>query len=621
MPLTAAAKATLEKQIRNITLASTRARAVVEEKAQWPDSRSYKDAKSNYGRLLNMLHGLKQQLSEDGTAELQDQKPIRHMPEPSAPPLSELQDEFLSTAQMLADARAAMAQPQPSDVQSDAWLNQQYQHIMAPSAPPAPKLQQTVVPVTVSAVPAAPLMSMPSSASASTSLPPLQTSSDVQRQYAQTTTTTSLAADPKLTVVAVTPNLQIVFAPEGGVLDVRADVIVNAANKNLREGKGVCGAIYAAVKKQPSGEQHVASVNGQLQWALRDGSVPDGTVVFTKSFLPRSSFIAHAVGPKGIQPDVLADTYREILNRCFFPPMSHSKPDALPRKVLSVAIPCISAGIYGYPVEQSVHVVKATVMEWLKRHRDHLEDILISLVTFTHDEHHVYTQAFLAADTVQPATASEAATVVLAASSTPAADSRAASVVSRNSNASRAEFYTYLLDLAHEQSVLDAFKQAVQSSTVAAALGSSAVPSTSGKPKAATAVMHSIDPDGGSIDKGDAAFLRHLVGFNKLTSQGKVGHYEQQRMLTIVARSQAIINRHATDPLYASELKKFKVWMHAQTAKQPRKPELKSAVTAAPILKSTTGGKMKHAALASAATHGGWKATRARHAANAELAW
>jgi len=436
MPLLPAERERKLQQVSDFQKASTNAQAVMTAKAKWPTSRNYLDAAKNFQTYQNMIRKLalelasdevgdKQQAVKTDTASAQPVSPlapsIKRMPEPSAPSLADLQSAVPTIAQMLGDANAAVSQAQSAGTGSDAWLNQQYQRIMAPAAAPAPKPQPTAASVTLSTVPTAPPMSAPSTASASTSLPPLQTASDVQRQ----------ATHP--------------------------------------------------------------AVNGTAQ-------------------------------------------------------------------------------VFG---------------------------------------------------------TSDAPTVVLAASPTPAANSRAASVVSRNSRAPREASYTYLLDLAHEQSVLDAFKQAVQSSAAAAATSSasgaaaaaaSSSASTSGKPKALTSASSSVGLD------ADRAFLRQLTQFNASVARNTANQQDTHRMLSTMARSQAVINRHATDPLYASELKKFKVWMHAQTAAPPRKPAPTSAAastaaSAAPISKSTTGGKMKHAALASAAAHGGWKATRARHAAHAELAW
>ena len=146
---------------------------------------------------------------------------------------------------------------------------------------------------------------------------------------------------------------------QGNITYAETDAIVNAANSALREGGGVCGAIFGAVKK----------VGGQDAYrkfteACRSiGHCPTGDAVITPSFGLKAAYIIHAVGPvwsgrKGRdlvapltaselkQVDELASAYRAVIRVC------HEN------KLRSVTIPGISTGIFGFPGAVAAVVAK-----------------------------------------------------------------------------------------------------------------------------------------------------------------------------------------------------------------------------------------------------------------------
>ena len=71
-----------------------------------------------------------------------------------------------------------------------------------------------------------------------------------------------------------------------GITEIRADVIVNAANEWLREGSGVCGAIFKA-----AGSKELASACSKI------GHCDTGKAVITPGFHSRAKYIIYTVGP------------------------------------------------------------------------------------------------------------------------------------------------------------------------------------------------------------------------------------------------------------------------------------------------------------------------------------
>jgi hypothetical protein len=146
---------------------------------------------------------------------------------------------------------------------------------------------------------------------------------------------------------------------EGNITYAETDAIVNAANSDLREGGGVCGAIFRAVKAVGGQDAH-----RKLTDACRAiGHCPTGDAVITSSFGLKAAHIIHAVGPiwagrKGRdlvaplndhelkQVDELASAYRAVIRVC------------QENNVRSVTIPSIGTGIYDFPSVVAAVVAK-----------------------------------------------------------------------------------------------------------------------------------------------------------------------------------------------------------------------------------------------------------------------
>jgi O-acetyl-ADP-ribose deacetylase (regulator of RNase III) len=137
----------------------------------------------------------------------------------------------------------------------------------------------------------------------------------------------------------VAPLLQ---AARGDITAERVDAVVNAANRALRGGGGVDGAI------------HRAAGAAQLQAACRAiGECPPGHAVVTDGFDLQARFIIHTVGPvwrggTAGEAETLASCYRTVLVRA----------DEVGAR--SVAFPAISTGVYGYPLGQAAEIAVTT---------------------------------------------------------------------------------------------------------------------------------------------------------------------------------------------------------------------------------------------------------------------
>jgi O-acetyl-ADP-ribose deacetylase (regulator of RNase III) len=137
---------------------------------------------------------------------------------------------------------------------------------------------------------------------------------------------------------------------KGDITTVAVDAIVNAANSALAGGGGVDGAIHRA-----AGPELMAELSARYR------GCPTGSAVITgpgRLSEHRVQHVIHAVGPvwRGGGHD------EEAHLRSAYMTSLRLAGDA---GAGSVAFPAISAGIYGYPLDQAARVAVAAVRDGL----------------------------------------------------------------------------------------------------------------------------------------------------------------------------------------------------------------------------------------------------------------
>ena len=161
---------------------------------------------------------------------------------------------------------------------------------------------------------------------------------------------------------------------QGDITTLAVDVIVNAANQVMLGGGGVDGAIHRAAGP----ELYKACLKvPEVRPGVR---CPTGEARITPGFKLPAKYVIHTVGP----------VYREITAPCWGSrpmgkrtrraervPSQHGEPEKLAacyRNSLalaaengckSIAFPCISTGIYGYPIEDAAKIAVREVREFL----------------------------------------------------------------------------------------------------------------------------------------------------------------------------------------------------------------------------------------------------------------
>jgi len=119
--------------------------------------------------------------------------------------------------------------------------------------------------------------------------------------------------------------------------------IVNAANAQLRIGGGVAGAIHRAAG--PGLEEECRPL----------APIKPGEAVITGGHRLPNRFVIHCLGPVfGVdKPE------NEILENCYRNALKFAEQ----YKIDSIALPAISTGAFGYPVEKAAEVALKTIIE------------------------------------------------------------------------------------------------------------------------------------------------------------------------------------------------------------------------------------------------------------------
>jgi O-acetyl-ADP-ribose deacetylase (regulator of RNase III) len=123
------------------------------------------------------------------------------------------------------------------------------------------------------------------------------------------------------------------------------DAIVNAANSRLQHGGGVAGAI---VRK---GGQVIQDESDRI------GFVAVGHAAITTAGTLKARYVIHAVGPRmgeGDEDNKLKKAINSVLAL------------ALEKKLRSISLPAISAGIFGFPKDRCAKILIGETAAFLK---------------------------------------------------------------------------------------------------------------------------------------------------------------------------------------------------------------------------------------------------------------
>ncbi|XP_048712748.1 ADP-ribose glycohydrolase MACROD1 isoform X3 [Caretta caretta] len=143
------------------------------------------------------------------------------------------------------------------------------------------------------------------------------------------------------------------------ITKLEMDAIVNAANSSLLGGGGVDGCIHRAAGELL--KEECRSLNG----------CETGKAKLSCGYRLPAKYVIHAVGPIA-QGEPSASQEKELEN-CY----KNSLKLAVENKLRTVAFPCLSTGVFGYPSDAAAEVVLRTLREWLEVNKEKVDRLVI----------------------------------------------------------------------------------------------------------------------------------------------------------------------------------------------------------------------------------------------------
>lgn len=163
-------------------------------------------------------------------------------------------------------------------------------------------------------------------------------------------------------------NIEVV---QGDITRMDVDIVVNAANTTLLGGGGVDGAIHRRAGKE------------LLEECRTLGGCRTGEAKMTNGYNMLCSKIIHTVGPVYHGGN---NGEAELLKNCYFNSMMLAEEYRFTNGLgsISIAFPCISTGVYGYPKKEACKIAVETIKEINN------SKIKVFFVCFEEDQYQLY---------------------------------------------------------------------------------------------------------------------------------------------------------------------------------------------------------------------------------------
>lgn len=177
----------------------------------------------------------------------------------------------------------------------------------------------------------------------------------------------AMSSTPLLTVEAGAARIELVI---GDITTLDVDAIVNAANRSLRGGGGVDGAIHRAAGPE------------LLRECETLGGCDTGEARITRGYRLKARHVIHAVGPIWSGGDsnedaLLASCYRNALVL------------AAQNRLSSLAFPAISTGVYAFPPDRAARIATGTLVSDLAARPAGIARVVLCCFSAQSAQHHV----------------------------------------------------------------------------------------------------------------------------------------------------------------------------------------------------------------------------------------
>jgi len=150
-------------------------------------------------------------------------------------------------------------------------------------------------------------------------------------------------------------------AVRADITRLEVDAIVNAANEHLQHGGGVAAAIARAGGPSIQRESD--------EWVETRGLLSPGVAAVTGAGELPAGFVVHVAGPRYREGQDNESPLRTAV--------SAALTTAAGAAARTVAMPAISAGVFGYPMEEATAVIADEAHRWCAANPGALDRILL----------------------------------------------------------------------------------------------------------------------------------------------------------------------------------------------------------------------------------------------------
>ena len=156
---------------------------------------------------------------------------------------------------------------------------------------------------------------------------------------------------------------------QGDITTLKIDVIVNACNEYLL---GCFNPTHRCI------DNTIHSFAGmqlreECNQIMKGKTLPNGEVVLTNAYNLPCQYIIETVGPK--VSGILTNKDKKDLRKCYYNSLELAKEKGLK----TIAFPCISTGIYGFPQDEASKIAIKTIKEYIKNHQGIFDHIIFNV--------------------------------------------------------------------------------------------------------------------------------------------------------------------------------------------------------------------------------------------------
>ncbi|NWZ96911.1 PAR14 polymerase, partial [Nesospiza acunhae] len=180
--------------------------------------------------------------------------------------------------------------------------------------------------------------------------------------------------------MAVTMGETVIALYKADLCTHPVDVVVNASNEDLNHIGGLADALSRAAG--PALQEECNELVRKL------GNLQPGDAVMTRSGKLPCKNVIHAVGPRWSRErsEMCVNLLRKTVKNCLQLAETHNHR--------SIALPAISGGIFGFPMELCTYSIVSSIKETLEESKGNSSLKEVHLVGFAQDNIHAFSKAF-----------------------------------------------------------------------------------------------------------------------------------------------------------------------------------------------------------------------------------